>query len=234
MRKLSRMSTKVMIAVVGCLEVSASAQQQGGSFAGPQMQYATIVGSGNTITATQVPVVTDTGVVYQDLILQFDNDAYGGLTMTSGFPVSAPSPQLQTASFQQGNYKTASTVLGGKGLIAVSGPGVTVGGATAWSLSTRDGADGCTYPRTVVWYVGPIESSPIAARLKKAGITSKFWSYGITGGGGCLYQDAWGGNNIVGLSQIGNTLTIATFSGNGSANADHPEPIDQLTFTLTK
>lgn len=198
------------------------------------MQYATLTGTFNTITATRVPVVTDTGVVYQDLILQFDSDAYGGLTVSSGFPVAAPSPGLQTSNFQVGNYHSASTVWGGKGLIAVSGPGVTSGGATAWSLSTIDGADGCTVPRNVVWYVGPITSSPIAARLKKAGITSTLWSYGITGGGSCVYQDNYSGNNIVGLSQIGNTLTIATFSDNGSGNADHPEPVAQLTFTLTK
>ena len=36
-------------------------------------------------------------------------------------------------------------------------------------------------PQSVTWYTGPIASNPLAARLKKAGITSSFYSYGIVG-----------------------------------------------------
>lgn len=199
-----------------------------------QLQYASITASGNTITATRIPVKTDKGTVYQDLTIQFDADAYGNLLVSSGFPAVTPSPNLLTPSFQTGIYHSASTVWTGKGLLELNGPGITAGGATAWTLSTTNGADGCTVPRNLIWYVGPPETSPIAARLKKANITSQLWSYGIAGGGSCPYQDAWSSNTLIGVSQIGNTITLATFSLNGSGTTDKPEPVDQLTFTLAK
>jgi hypothetical protein len=201
-----------------------------------EFQYAALTGSGNTITATQVPVVLAGGVtVYENVTLQFNSDANGNLALAPGFPQVVPAPTLLSSSFKAGNYIAPSTFFNGSGLITVNGPGVTDGGATEWSLNAAAGASYLTYPTSVMWYVGPIASNPLAARLSKAGITSTAWSYGVgsgyTGGGNGQY---WGTDSLIGVSQIGNSLTIVSFSTNSFGTVtDHNAPVDQITYTLT-
>src|SRR5215472_12824105 len=68
-------------------------------------QYASITGSGNTITASWVPVVTTSGnTIYKNVTLQFNVDASGNLTLASGFPQVIPAPVVQVSSFMAGNY----------------------------------------------------------------------------------------------------------------------------------
>jgi hypothetical protein len=190
-------------------------------------EFSTLTGSGNTITATLVPVVTSTGaIVYKDVILQFNADAGGNLTLASGFPKVGPSPTPLTSSFKAGRYVGPSTILGGKAIINVSGPGVTNGGATEWTLSAGGGADPYTYPASATWYVGPIASSPLAARLKAAGITSTAWYYGVASAP--AYAN-WYKDTLIGVSQVGNALTIVSFSTWG---VDSSLPLDQITYTL--
>jgi hypothetical protein len=203
---------------------------------GPQFQYAALTGSGNIITLTRVPVITSGGqTVYQDVTLQFDNDGSGNLTLSSGFPLFAPSPSLQVSSFQTGPYAGPGSVANGNAAIAVSGPGVVSGGSTAWSTISAAGADPCTYPASSTWYVGPLANNPMAARLTKAGITSTAWSYGISGNGiafscGGSLSFHWGNGSIIGVSQTGNTITFASFTNN---SFDQASPVDQITYTLS-
>lgn len=206
-----------------------------GQSPGPQFQYSAITGSGNTITATRVPITTSSGqVVYQDIVLQFDNDGNGNLTLMAGYPIMSPSPNLLVSSFQAGKYVGPSNVAKGKASITVSGPGVVNGGSTAWSMLTTADADACTYPVSATWYVGPIENNPLAARLKKVGITSTAWSYGVSGGGiasscGGSEYFHWGNGSIVGMSQVGDTITFASFTNN---SFDAASPVDQITCTI--
>jgi hypothetical protein len=200
-------------------------------------QNATLTGSGNTLNATRVPVVTHPGQTeYVDLALEFSADTSGKLTLAPGFPQISLSMSLLVSNFKAGTYVASSTLLGGKNIIAVYGPGIAPGGATLWSLSAGSGADVCTTPIAAVWYDGPIASSPYAARLKGAQITSSAWSYGVGGGSGCgsplpgLNNYAWRSSSLIGVSQTGNALTIASFSINGST--DHAVPQDQIVFTL--
>ncbi|HEY4260670.1 MAG TPA: hypothetical protein VGM98_10930, partial [Schlesneria sp.] len=82
-----------------------------------QFQYASLTGSANTITATQIPVITAGGVVvYENLSLQFNVDANGNLTIAPGFPQIIPAPTILTSSFKTGSYAGPSTILGGKAL----------------------------------------------------------------------------------------------------------------------
>ena len=189
-------------------------------------QYSTLTGSGNTVTAVRIPVVTATGsTIYKNMTLQFNVDSAVNLTLASGYPkvVLAPSPIM--SSFKVGRYVGPTTILNGEAIINVAGPGVTAGGATEWSLASGAGAAVCTYPGTATWYVGPLASSPLAARLKNAGLTSTAWSYGV-GGTGCY--PAWAANSLLGFSQVGNTLTIVSFTYNG---IDKSEPVDTITYT---
>ena len=170
--------------------------------------------------------------MYQDVTLQFDGDGYGNLTLSSGFPLVAPSPGLQVSSFQPGLYAGPSSLLYGKALATLSGPGVLAGGMTAWAFTAAPGADSCTFPRSASWFVGPNDNNhPLAARLKKAGITTNAWSYGTGGGFTCSGQyNVWEVNTLIGVSQIGNALTIVSFTSSGT---DSAAPRDQVTYTLT-
>jgi len=186
---------------------------------------ATLTGSGNTITATQIPVVTGTGaVVYLNATLQFNVDANGNLTIATGYPQVSAAPTLLTGNFKAGKYVGPANILGGKAAIIVSGPGVTDGGATEWTLTAAPGSDTSTYPGTASWWVGPIANNPYAAQIKAAGITSTAWSYGIS----TSNYGRWGVATLIGVSQIGNTLTIVSFY-----SVTNGVPYDQITYTLT-
>jgi hypothetical protein len=180
-------------------------------------EYSTVTGSGNTITATNIPVVIGTGpTIYVNLVTQFDVDSSGNLTVSYGFPQVFPAPTpLLVSSFIAGKYVGN----GGKDSLIVTGPGVLAGGATAWSISFGAGAPNFLLNGT--FYVAPIASSPIAARLTTVDITSTAWSYGFGNGFGCT-------NGIIGVSQIGNTLTVASFSTCADVNL----PRFQMVYTL--
>ena len=199
-------------------------------------QYASLTGTGNTITATQIPVVTTTGVtVYENLTIQFNLDGNGNLTIAPGYPQAIPAPTLLTSGFKPGTYAGPSGVLSGKALVTVSGPGVTDGGATEWSLSSAAGADPCTYPLSANWYVGSIANNPYAARIQAAKITSTAFSYGVgnatnCSGAGVGISTDWFNNVLIGVSQVGNTITIASFSNNNSSDFSTPQA--QITYTL--
>jgi len=203
-------------------------------------QFATLTGSGNTITATRVPVVTAAGAtLYKDVTIQFEVDSDGNLRLAPDNPQVLDAPALVVSSFRAGSYVGPGSVLNGKTPVFVDGPGATDGGATSWSLSTGSGADKCTYPSSATWYAGPIVNSPVAARLKKAGITSTAWSYGVASGPGAYSacttsgftfgSSKWGGGTLIGVSQSGSAVTIASFTDN---TYDYSAPVDQITFRI--
>jgi hypothetical protein len=200
-------------------------------------ERSTVTGSGNTITATNVPVVISGITVYVNVTMQFNVSSNGNLTLSSGYPQVVAAPNLLSASFMAGTYVGPSTAANGKATVTVGGPGVTDGGATTWSLSAAPGSDPCTYPGTATWYVGPVANSPVAARLKSAGITSTAWSYGVSSSPSCgADANHWtgsGGAALIGVSQSGNAITLATFSSwNGYAVTDNSAPTGQITYTL--
>ena len=190
-------------------------------------QLSTLTGSGNTIVATRVPIVLAGKTIYKNVTLAFAVDSSGNLTLAPGYPKFVPAANPIIAGFRAGRYVGPSNVLGGAAIITVSGPGVASGGATEWSIAAGAGASGCTYPSSATWYVGPITSNPLYPRLKAAGIASTAWSYGVTGGEECY--GTWWDDTIIGVSQIGNALTIVSFTDNGITKNT---PFDQITYTL--
>jgi hypothetical protein len=191
-------------------------------------QYSTLTATGNTINASWIPVVTANGVtIYKDLTLEFNVDASGNLTVTPAYPKVVASPTNLVASFRAGTYTGPTTLRSGEFAIAVAGPGIATGGMTEWTAVASKGADHYTYPSTATWYVGPIASSPLAARLKAAGITSTAWSYGV--GGAPNWGSPWNPDTLIGVSQVGNTITFVSFTASG---VDHSEPVDQITYTF--
>lgn len=192
------------------------------------LQYSTLTGSGNSVTANWVPVVTSKGTIYKNLTLLFDVDSSGNLTVAPNYPKVVLSPSPIASSFIAGKYVGPSTICNSM-IVTVSGPAITAGGATEWSLVVGSGAGACTYPYNATWYVGPPATNPlVAARLKKVGITSTNWSYGV---GGTPYGGDWTHDSLLGFSQIGKTLTIVSFT---DGSGDHNEPVDTIVYTLSQ
>lgn len=216
------MRTSLLVCFTAVWTFIASAQTPKPPYA--LFDQATLTGSGNTITATQIPVVTSSGaIVYLSATLQFNVDANGNLTIATGYPQISAAPTIITGGFKAGTYVGPSTVLGGKAVINVSGPGITSGGATLWTLSAAAGTAQGTYPSTATWYAGPLASNPLAAQLSKQNITSPAYSYGELGSGS---PGVWGAGILIGVSQVGNTITFYNYYS-GSAI-----PYDQITYTL--
>jgi hypothetical protein len=194
-------------------------------------QYASITGSGDTITASWVPVVTSSGTtLYENVTLQFDVDSSGNLTLAKGSPTVVPAPIIQVSSFVPGIYVGPSNVGGGNACITVSGPGATTGGETEWSLAASPGSWTYTYPASATWYVGPLNTSPLAPRLQAANITSTDYSYGVVGSEPWIEDGTWYTNTLIGLSQTGSTLTIVSFTPY-STGKDQNTPVDEITYT---
>lgn len=198
-----------------------------------QFQYATITGTNNVLNVTMLPVVTPKGTVYKNLTLQVTANAEGGITVESATIV--PAPTVLATSFKAGTYVGPTTINNGQNKITIAGPGVVPGGTTVWSLTSSSDPNVCTYPASATWYVGSPTSlgNPLYARLKKAGITSTAYSYGSAGNSSsstCNPNDAWSGGSLIGVSQTGNSITIASFSTLGFA--DQSSPKDQITYTL--
>jgi hypothetical protein len=187
-------------------------------------QDSTLTASGNTITANNLPVVTTTGKIYDDVTIQFDVADDGTLTVSSGYPQIVAAAKPLISHFLAGSYAGPST--DAEFLITVNGPGVTTGGATEWSLSAATSASSTTYPTSAMWYVGPLASNPLYSRIKAAGITSTAYSYGV--GSGYNSGSNWGTDSLLGFSQTNGALTIVSFTHN---TVDNSTPVDQITYT---
>jgi hypothetical protein len=108
-------------------------------------QFSTLNGSGNTMSATEVPVLTSTGaVIYKNVTAQFKVDSAGNLTLTPGFPkvVNAAPPAFN--AFKAGKYVGPGTDGNGMFFIIVGGPTAGPGG-TYWGATAATSADHCTY-----------------------------------------------------------------------------------------
>ena len=189
-----------------------------------QLQYASVVSAGSTFTISRAPVYTSTGaLVYEDISLQLAVGANGQITIAAGYPKYVVSPALLTSGFAAGTYVGPEGVDKEQMGFVLTGPGIGAG-VTEWTIKAAPTYDPCTSPGDATFWVGPLANSPIAARLKQYNITSTDWSYGITGVQNC-YQTEWGANTVMGLSRVGNTITVGVFSEGNL-------PSYQYTYTL--
>jgi hypothetical protein len=196
-------------------------------------QFSTLTGSGDTITATEVPVLTSSGTtVYKNVTTQFNVDSAGNLTLAAGFPQVVAASPPSFSSFKAGNYVGPATLGSGKFLITVGGPTVAPGGTT-WGSTVAAGANAATYPISCSWYDGPISNSPEAPRLKTDGITSTALSYG-TCTGPCPVSGTnnyyWCPRTLVGVSQAGQVITFYSFTY--AETSDSSSPQDTIAYTL--
>jgi hypothetical protein len=233
--RVTRLTTTFAIVVFALACVVAFAQSQTPS---AMFQNSTLTGSGNTMTATRVPVrISSSLTIYVDITTQFNVDSNGNLTISAGYPQIVPSATLLTGNFKAGTYVAPSTLFNGKGLVTVGGPGVTDGGTTTWSLNAATGADANLYPVSATWWAGPIANNPYAARLNKAGITSTAYAYGIAYSNRCDAH-AWcnySNGTLIGATQSGNVISLVSFTlWTGATDVDSGAPVGQLSFTLSQ
>jgi len=189
------------------------------------LQYASVVSAANTITITRAPVTTSTGaVVYKDITLQLAVSTTGGVTVAPGYPKVVTSPNLLVGSLKAGTYTNASYYG-----IVLTGPGIGQG-VTVWNIATAPQYNEGVPASATIW-MGPRANSPIANRLKAANITSTNWTYGTVWSPNNNYGtlQTFQQNDIIGISQVGNTLNIACFTLNGT---DQNTPVDMIIYTL--
>jgi hypothetical protein len=233
--RATRLTTTFAIVVFASACVVALAQSQTPS---AMFQNSTLTGSGNTMTATRVPVrISSSLTIYVDITTQFNVDLNGNLTMSAGYPQIVPSAALLTGNFKAGTYVAPSTLFKGQGLVTVGGPGVTDGGTTTWSLNAAAGADASLYPVSATWWVGPIANNPYAARLNKAGITSTAYAYGVAYSNDCGPHYAWcnmSNGTLIGATQSGNVISLVSFTYYNGNYVDSSAPVGQLSFTLSQ
>lgn len=229
--RIARLATIVFVFGAACV-VAGRAQAQDTASQKPAtttpealFQDSTQTGTTNTINLNWLPVVKADGtVIYDDVVIQFDVAADGTLTVSAGYPVVVPSPRVLIDHFKAGNYVGPSNDT--NFLITVSGPGLAPGGATEWSLAASPGASGSTYPSEATWWCGPIKNSPYWKRIKAAGVPLQGFCYGVGSGYDSNYN--WGTDSLLGFSQIGDTITISSFT---HLNTDQPEPVDNIPYT---
>jgi hypothetical protein len=194
--------------------------------------YSSVIGSNKVITATQVPIQPSTGpLIYKDVTIQINVDAAGNLTYATTAPLATLSPMLSASTFRAGIYTDSSDSRFG---IQVSGPSLVPGGGglAQWSLTSAPGL-GCDPPQPATFYTGPLASSPLAGRVKDAGITgitATQYSFGLIGTAGCGNGN-WQNNGLIGLTNVGGNLVIASFTQTGK---DASSPYTQIIYVLQK
>jgi hypothetical protein len=226
--KLSQSSLVLAALSLAAMAAAPSAQAQT-TTPHSHFEVSTITSTTNTIEASRVAGVDSNDVFhYWDVVLAFDTNPDGSLTLAPGYPTYTASDPLLTVHFKAGKY-----VAPNGDAITVSGPGVTSGGATEWSLAATTGPSGtCAFPFSATWYVGTLSNNPLYSRLKTAGITSTAYSYGLLGtAAGCGNPYEWGSGAVLGFSQTSNALTIVTFTNSYNNAGDSATPIAQITYT---
>ncbi len=170
-----------------------------------------------------MPVTDSSGAVsYWDVTITF-NVSSRGIPSAAASSITR-SQKLLVASFRAGTY-VAST--DNNYAVTLAGAGIAAGGTTAWSMSSTGGI--CQLPSTANWWTGPVADNPLASRITMAKITSKDFSYGFLGTGANCWPFRPG--DLIGVAQVGNTLTFEDFTNN--AGADQSIPQAQTTFTLS-
>lgn len=152
----------------------------------------------------------------------------GGATGVVGATVTAQvKPPDLPLTFKAGTYVNPGDTRYG---LVLAGPSAVTGSAMVKWQTSPSSKLGQVCGAPAVFYVGPVKNNPLyATRLKPAGIASPEYSYGIIQS---LTPCArpWQAGSIVGVSQSGAFLTIATFTD--AQGADAATPQDLRTYRL--
>jgi hypothetical protein len=187
-----------------------------------------IIGIGQTITALGVPIETSAGTfIYKDVTIELSADAKGNLSWATKEPIAGSSPPLATSNVRAGVYFMPDCSACG---IQITGPtSIGNGGLGEWVITAATADAGSSPPNPAFFYTGPLAGSPLEARLKKAGLTSAQYVYGIVGTSN-VNAYRWATNDLFGLRLVGNELVVAGFT---DGNGDHNIPVTQIIYTFS-
>jgi hypothetical protein len=179
------------------------------------LERATVVGVGKNVHITRVPTQDINGVVrYFDVEISLNVNDEG--VVDTATVVSAESPQFSTNAFIAGNYEEVN------GSQCTLTAGVALEGRSALAFNCVGEYNGSVISAT--WYTGPIAGHPFEIDLTAAGIDqipgheNFSWGKVISGSGPYIAFGCFQTNQIIGLNQIGNVLTIANY---GNSNLVH-------------
>lgn len=192
------------------------------------LDYANVVATGSTIILNRLPIKLPNGsYIYKDVTINLTASTTGVLTVSPAKPAQTASPPVLSAKFNAGTYVYPSNP--NYGLVLVGPSVVAAQSITRWQTNAAPTLlKYCGIPTT--FYVGDIKQNPLyATRLKPAGITSTEYSYGIIEDGStCGGQ--WGAGTIIGASQSGDYLTVASFKTTTGQDAATPQ--SRYTYRL--
>ncbi len=195
----------------------------------PRLQDATISGNGNTITINNMPVRTSHGTIYRDVTIEIRVDENGVVSFAPGArPTDVPKPIVQAPAlppkiqqFREGTYAAEDGTL-----MRLTFGTTLLDSTPLWTFTQFGGQPGPIGEAT--WFEGPIQGSPHAAAIRRAGITSMLYSYGVTTSG----EGSFAPHSIIGATQTGNELTIVSFRHGCCGNGKSPTGIESYTYTI--
>jgi hypothetical protein len=163
-------------------------------------QWAVAHGVENRATFDRVPVVAGNGSTkYYDVLLAFNVDAGGKLTLNPTASRIALSPTVLVGAFKPGEYENDGC------RFVVGAPGLTADGRAIGSI----GLDEFCGEFNATWVSGPIAGHPNEAALRAAGISSTAFSWGVMGDE--TGRSNWSSGDLIGVAQSGSNLTIVNF-----------------------
>ncbi len=131
------------------------------------------------------------------------------------------SPPVVVSAITPGLYKDTNNGTE----FTITGPGVLTGGNSEYTIIATYG---CPAAQPGVFYSGPASSSPIAARVAAAGINTTQYRVGVIGNESCNPGFSFVSNGLFGLSEVGDTLVVASFTD--SSGKDYSMPVGQRNF----
>lgn len=187
-------------------------------------EYGGVVGTGNRLRMTRVPVMDANGAIaYRDVLITLKVSTTGALSLA---PLTvAPSPELLTSNFVAGRYFLSHTPTV-RGTLAY---GVGSGGSTVWTL-LMDAGTAAGVPLQSVWQTGT-PAPDVLARLVAAKImTSPTYSYGLTAVPS--FSPFKYPNGLMAAAQVANTLTLVSYNASQSGpGGDQPTQTGSVVLT---
>jgi len=179
------------------------------------LDYGNVVGSGDQITITRLPIVRNNGkVIYKDVIIKFGLNKKRNLIVLKKFPKTTNSTPIMNADLVAGRYQLNNS----SWEYDLIGPTVGPNGRSLWTLvGTNNSLD-------MTFYTGPVKGHPLEQRIKDAGINSSPFTFGFSSNGHSL-SNRFGHDCLIAAHMVGSDLKLDSHSapGCGSDNATPTE-----------
>jgi hypothetical protein len=185
-----------------------------------RLDNAVVVGSGNQISVTRLPLVRNNGaIVHVDVTLALTAGTGTTLSLVPGSLKTTASVPLDTGALTPGRYRVHGTspVL----VMNLVGPTLGANNRPMWSLI------GESVAQQMNFYDGLVVGHPLQARLQKAGIVWAGQSFGSTSRNTSF--DGWyfDERQLVAIQPLGRAVALTSWSYKG---VDSTAPLRTVTL----